>query len=56
MKKSDLSEQESKYRRELIKKIRDKIDNPPTNQKAKHQWPISPNTMAAWRSHGCFEG
>ena len=56
MSKSDLSEQEIKHRRELLEKLRDKIDHPPTNNQTKHQWPISPSAMAAWRSHGWFEG
>ena len=56
MSKSDLSEQEIKYRRKLLEKLRDKIDNPPTSNQTKHQRPISPGTMAAWRSHGWFEG
>ena len=56
MSKSKLSEKEIKHRRELLEKLRDKINNPPTNNQSKHQWPISPSAMAAWRSHGWFEG
>ncbi len=52
MNKSDLSEQEIKYRRELLQKLKDKINNPPTNNQTKHLWPISPSAMTAWRSHG----
>tara|TARA_B100001029_G_C14618276_1_gene212675 strand:+ start:113 stop:226 length:114 start_codon:yes stop_codon:yes gene_type:complete len=37
MSKSDLSEQEIKDRRELLEKLRDKIDHPPTNNQTKHQ-------------------